>query len=258
MTPKKKALKLLFRLHCVFAVPSPDLMSNGHKDRGAFIKARHRLTSLLKDLMMAECSIFLAIIGLTAHFAQSAPIELVNITIVAPAGSTNHSDPHRLGILTKTIDVVLFFLQNYLAHAATVRTLLDESSLPSFLAVVLALLFPVSGISRGLTALLQYSIWYRDDPHKAALRAGAVCEVIRTRFCRPRKGDVVRNVKHTPEHDLPVEYVLPEVSIEIRDHMRPRGPEWPNFIPTTNWTSTVGRYIHGRCDVPNSYRMRLL
>jgi hypothetical protein len=56
-------------------------------------------------------------VGLAADFASSALLpDFVNITILAPAGTTNHSDPRLFCPPTKSIDVALFFFENYLAQ----------------------------------------------------------------------------------------------------------------------------------------------
>lgn len=118
---------------------------------------------------------------------------LVNITITAPNGTSNHGYENLLCTPTKWSDIAVFFLANYVSHAATVKSLPGEPVIPAFIALVFALLFPVSGISRGLDAIRQKGV-FCDNPVEAASRAGALCTVVRSSEWKPQIGDKVRNV----------------------------------------------------------------
>ncbi len=76
--------------------------------------------------------------------SSSATMHLQNITITVPIGTTNHSDPRLLCTPTKWTDIVVFFLGNYVAHAATVKSLPGEPMLSVLFAGSAALLFPTS------------------------------------------------------------------------------------------------------------------
>jgi hypothetical protein len=103
-----------------------------------------------------------------------------NTTISLPEGASNHGDPRLLCLPTGWADVVVFFLGNYFAHAATVVSLPGESPVATALSVVLALLCPVTGLGRGLLALKSLAKFAETDLQQAA-RAGALCHVVRER-----------------------------------------------------------------------------
>ena len=81
-------------------------------------------------------------------------------------------------------------------HSATVKELPGQPLIPTFLDLVFALLFPVSGVIRGLNEIFQAAA-FQNTPLEIAVRAGAVCEVVRTTYWRPETGDVVKNMKTT-------------------------------------------------------------
>ncbi|KAL1860751.1 hypothetical protein VTK73DRAFT_7184 [Phialemonium thermophilum] len=129
--------------------------------------------------------------GLILPSAVLAAPGLQNVTVTVPKGTSNHGDPHLLCTPTQVFDVFVFFLSNYIAHAATVRSSPGEHLVPSMLRILFALLFPVSGVMQGLRGIIQCGI-LGGDPLVTALRAGAVCEVVRKRTWQPRAGDSVR------------------------------------------------------------------
>lgn len=100
-----------------------------------------------------------------------------NITL--PTGTSNHGDPDLLCLPTKWTDVIIFFLGNYLAHAATLRSVPGRSMYQSFFAMLKALFFPVSGVILGVRGITSFASLAKTDLQVAA-RAGALCKVIRT------------------------------------------------------------------------------
>ena len=102
-----------------------------------------------------------------------------NVTL--PAGVSDHGSPDLLCLPTKWTDIVIFFLGNYVAHAATVRTAPGISIIENIRRVIGALLFPVSGIIRGFDGIISLANFAPTDLQKAA-RAGALCKVVRTDF----------------------------------------------------------------------------
>ena len=100
-----------------------------------------------------------------------------NITL--PTGTSNHGDPELLCLPTKWTDVIVFFLGNYLAHAATLRSVPGRSVYQSFVAMLTALFFPVSGVRLGVRGIFSLAALAKTDLQVAA-RAGALCKVIRT------------------------------------------------------------------------------
>jgi len=113
-----------------------------------------------------------------------------NITIVVPAGSRDHSNPKLLCTPTQWTDIATFFLANYVAHAATVKSVPGESPMSVALTVIVALVFPTSGIIRALGATYQCAV-FADTPLKTAARAKALCTVVRTSTWKPQTGDIV-------------------------------------------------------------------
>jgi hypothetical protein len=126
--------------------------------------------------------------------SSDAHLTLENITITVPNGTTDHGDPHLLCIPAQWSDIALFFFGNYFAHAATVKLLPGEPTIPGLMAMAFALIYPSSGVVRGLNAIFQSAIFCK-SPLKTASRAGALCMVVRGPDWKPRNGDVVRGLK---------------------------------------------------------------
>lgn len=102
----------------------------------------------------------------------------INGNITLPAGASNHGDPNLLCLPAKWTDVVIFFLGNYFAHAATIRSSPGYSIYLSAMNAVTALFFPASGIRRGLEGVFSLAKFGRTDLQMTA-RAGALCRVVR-------------------------------------------------------------------------------
>lgn len=118
-------------------------------------------------LLLSVCFFPLAI--------NAASVE--NSTLTLPPGASNHGNPNLICVPTKWTDVAVFFLGNYVAHAATITAIPGASFLDTILDGIKALLVPVSGVNRGLNALFSLAKLARTDLQTAA-RAGALCEVI--------------------------------------------------------------------------------
>src|SRR5438105_15068578 len=85
-------------------------------------------------------------------------------------------------------------LWQLLGPCGTVKSLPGEPALSVLVAMVFALIYPTSGVIRGLDAILQRAIFCK-SPLEAACRAGALCMVVRAPDWKPRNGDVVRGLK---------------------------------------------------------------
>lgn len=126
---------------------------------------------------------------------------LQNITITVPQGTSNHSDPHLLCTPADGYHVVLFIFANYAAHVATIVTLPGETLGSMFLTMLFALIYPMTGIQKCIRPLGKHTLLRRDQsPLNNALRAGALCEVVRTPSWKPAPGHKICNAKVT---DLP-------------------------------------------------------
>src|SRR2546423_328016 len=79
----------------------------------------------LAGSFVLNCSLVLLLLPRSSD----AHLTLENITITVPNGTTDHGDPHLLCLPAKWSDIALFFFGNYLAHAATVKSLPGEPAL---------------------------------------------------------------------------------------------------------------------------------
>ncbi|KAK3342125.1 hypothetical protein B0T25DRAFT_617853 [Lasiosphaeria hispida] len=75
-------------------------------------------------------------------------------------------------------DVAVFYLGNYVAHAATIFSEPGQSFLNTCVTTITALLLPGVGVVRGARAILSKAI-LADTPMEVAARAGALCAVIK-------------------------------------------------------------------------------
>ena len=134
--------------------------------------------------------LFLSLISMAA--AATAPTQ--NITIEVPVGTTNHGNLHLLCLPTKAQDILVFFAANYFAHAATVKVYPGEATLEVVITVINAVLFPTSGIVRGLHSMMRHAVFVRDSLQRAA-RAGALCMVVRAEDWEPEDGAVMSDIR---------------------------------------------------------------
>ena len=137
--------------------------------------------------------------------AMSAPAAMPssqNFTLQVPDGTTNHGDPRLLCTRSKWSDVATFFLANFVAHAATVKSDPGQPMLGWILSMLLALIFPTAGVFRGLDAIRRSAI-IGGSPLQKARKAGALCEVVRVQGWEPRSGpgDVVQRVQFKRTRD---------------------------------------------------------
>lgn len=86
-----------------------------------------------------------------------------------------------------------FFLGNFVAHVATVKSIPGEKLPVTVCNLILALLFPTSGLMRGLNAIARCVRLGETELDKAC-RAGALCVVVRTSTWRPRTNDSLQVV----------------------------------------------------------------
>lgn len=84
----------------------------------------------------------------------------------------------------------VFYVANYVAHAATIHTIPGEAANSIVRSVLSALFFPTAGIARGLNAIFRCSMYksMAESELQGAARAGALCMVIRSQHW-VEKGD---------------------------------------------------------------------
>lgn len=94
-------------------------------------------------------------------------------------GYTHHGDCNLLCGPASWIDLVKFYVGNYVAHAVTTISSPGQSSAMTILKIFGALFFPGAGVSQGILALSSGAIFAPTDLQMAA-RAGALCAVVKT------------------------------------------------------------------------------
>jgi hypothetical protein len=112
---------------------------------------------------------------------------LSNITILAPTGTSQHGREDFLCLPTRWTTILTFFVANYLTHALTIWRKPGEKLSEYTFAIILALLFPVSGLARGLDAIYRWAspkIWEfwpgsASEEIRKAARAGALAILVR-------------------------------------------------------------------------------
>ena len=140
-------------------------------------------------------SLYLSWSALFAHqsacMPTAAPPPTKNLTITVPNGTRLQGGDRQILCTPSTWrDVATFLLANYIAHAVTIKSLPGESILSVLRNIFLSLLFPISGVARGVRAIYQRAILAK-TPLEAAAKAGALCMVVRTSEWKPEHGDVV-------------------------------------------------------------------
>jgi hypothetical protein len=108
--------------------------------------------------------------------------DLVNITISVPNGTVTHDDGHVLCVYGSSwrasLYIATFFAANYAAHAATIKSNPGDKTSVTVCNIILALLFPVSGLMRAVNAIVRFGRRGSSDVEKAC-RTGALCMVVR-------------------------------------------------------------------------------
>lgn len=129
--------------------------------------------------------------------AATSP-HLVPFTIEVPNGTTQHGNSRILSPPTTWISIAKFFLGNFVAHIATVKSVPGEKLPVTACNLILAFLFPTSGLMRGLNAIARGARFGKTELDKAC-RAGALCVVVRNSAWRPRTSDSLQVVLATRE-----------------------------------------------------------
>ncbi|KAF2821613.1 hypothetical protein CC86DRAFT_242190, partial [Ophiobolus disseminans] len=190
-----------------------------------------------------------------------------NYTIALPIGSSDHGQPGLLCTPTKPLDILTFFLLNYVAHAATVLTRPGERVDDYLVNVIGSLLFPSLGLYRGIEAILCGAIFVRSDDLRKAAKSGALCVVVRGADWRPRNGDLPSNVilkrgqsyedKHFYEDEVPQQrqghYRYKEEPVHLVTYSPPymfNKFGCPVFVHR--------RIIHGTYILPEGYRFAIV
>jgi hypothetical protein len=131
----------------------------------------------------------------------------MNLTVTVPAGSSNHGLANYICTPAQWYDFIIFFGANFFAHAATIRTVPGEKPGDIALTVTLALLFPFSGISRGVEAIARHASWPPCDELTRAARAGALCTIVRGQRWKPRDGMTLEGLQVSSKESSKVAFI---------------------------------------------------
>lgn len=108
---------------------------------------------------------------------------------------TDHGIPGLVCTPAHWSSLLLFYLANYAAHCATIKSYPAETHSELALAIVGALFFPSSGLARAVDAIRRRPrLRYRDQVQRG-LESGAMCMVVRKAGWEPRTGEVIRNMR---------------------------------------------------------------
>ena len=102
-----------------------------------------------------------------------------NLTFTAPSGSTNHGNPKLICLPTQWYDIIVFFLTNYFAHAASIIVDPGADLHRNIAVVISALILPGSGYIRAVLAIRDHAATETKNPLMRAARTGALCMVLR-------------------------------------------------------------------------------
>lgn len=83
-----------------------------------------------------------------------------NITIIAPEGTSQHNRDGYLCLPAGWLTILQFFIANYLAHAFTIWFRPGEKTADRVVASILAFLFPVTGLARGIDAIHRHASFH--------------------------------------------------------------------------------------------------
>ena len=121
---------------------------------------------------------------------KAASTTVLNVTV--PTGTVYKPAYNLLCLAAKPSDVFIFFAANYLAHTATVKSFPGESTAENIASLLFALLFPSSGIARGLDAIFRHAVFTEHELQRAA-QAGALCMVVRSNSWTPAEASLVKD-----------------------------------------------------------------
>jgi hypothetical protein len=145
---------------------------------------------------------FLCTIVLHPGLIAASSTPLVSLLIEVPNGTTQHGNPRIICPPTTWATLATFFVGNFVAHIVTVKSIPGERLPVTICNLILALLFPTSGLMRGLNAIARLVRLGESEIDKAC-RAGALCVVVRNSKWRPRPGDNIQVVLATREPSGP-------------------------------------------------------
>ena len=188
--------------------------------------------------------------------APTTPKPTQNITVTVPEGTQSHGNPNLLCTPARWTDIAVFFLANYVAHAATIKSIPGEPTLITLRVLLSALCLPVSGVRRGVKAIKQRAV-FSGTPLETAAKAGALCVVVRTPEWVPQRGDVACVTRFESLKYLDTQPRIDREEVRKIPHLRVGGKSI-HFLPSNSVFESKGRKVHGICCLPHGYALAVL
>ena len=227
--------------------------------------------------------------------APGTPKPTQNITLTVPEGTQNHGNPNLLCTPTSWTDVAIFFFANYVAHAATIKSLPGEPALATLIILISALCLPASGVSSGVKAIGQRAV-FSSTPLESAAKSEALCVVVRTAEWVPQRGDVAcvrwfkdfKSLSTQPLINTEQRRKIPHLRIKQESTLKllPSNGIFKGrciegsmlkflssngifkgrsiegfmlrFLPSNGIFKGIGRKVHGICCLPHGYALAIL
>ena len=136
--------------------------------------------------------------------------------------------------------------------------------------MLLALILPTSGVLRGLDAIRRCAV-IGGSPLQKALKAGALCELVRTKDWKPQPGPghVVQRIQPDSLELLHLPQKLRILDVSERQTPLPRVAVSPkirivgldrreSFKPSYKMLDLSGRKLHGSCCLPPGYELAII
>jgi len=197
---------------------------------------------------------------------RASAVNPSNCTLAAITGGTFDLNCHILCRPAKWNDLAVFYIGNYIAHAVTIRNPPGRATSWAFMTVILALLFPISGLVEGVRAIASRAVFAK-TPLQCAARAGALYEVVKTgsrRTSVPNQGGNGDSYTNLPTSDT---QNINARDIELQDidtAGQPGDIEAQHSRETAiqpiegplKANDNFERKIHGRVSLPSGWRLR--
>jgi hypothetical protein len=126
---------------------------------------------------------------LPSVFALQNPLVEFNLTV--PNGTSQHGNPRILCMPMTVVGLLTFLAGNFVAHIATIKSSPGDTLSITIFNMVLAFVFPTSGLMRGLNEIARRVMWGNSEIDSAC-RAGALCVVVRNSSWRPCIGQTLK------------------------------------------------------------------
>jgi hypothetical protein len=131
----------------------------------------------ISSILFAFLSICVTLLVLLYLPTMTADSALHNITIAVPDGTRVYQNPSEICTPASWMDILLFYIVNYVAHVGTVR-LPPGHKLPTPALYALSFFFPLTFFTTAVDCILDCVI-FATSPLQKAARAGSLCMVDR-------------------------------------------------------------------------------